>query len=202
MSRHPARRSEIALWVSYLVLAPLVVAISGGCARTVVLVQPTGPNATTALVYFIRRQYPPYIRGCKIVVNNKVLAAVANNEYVAVDLPAGRNHVVIDNNDSPLAFDMEADPDEIHYVVFTGDVTWVAYAHPVYTFRWSRRVFGVDREQGQRLLKELGPDGTPAPTEATNSSSGLSPNPDNTPVRPRPEPTPSSTGVRFFDQRR
>ena len=68
------------------------------CGSSKVFETASAPGGDTALVYFIRDSYPPYIYAVRLLVNGKQLATIANNDYVAVNVPVGNNSFTIDLN--------------------------------------------------------------------------------------------------------
>jgi hypothetical protein len=131
-------------------LLPFVAAL-GGCGSTAVLVPPRGPNADAGLVHFIRNDYPPYLYACTVTLNGRAVATIANNEFVAVDVPPGRNHVLISiSQGKDLAFDLEVEPNERHYIVLTGTV----YARP-YQVKIDWYAYAVTAAEGRRLMHDI-----------------------------------------------
>jgi hypothetical protein len=139
-------------------LAILLVA----CGSTKVFETASPPGGDKALVYFIRHSYPPYIHAVRLVVNGKELATISNNDYVAVNVPVGKNAVLVDVTDGkPLSFDMPVDRAEKIYVVLTGDVTksgQSAIRNNTFTIdlSWNLRAFPVARAEAETIVSEFG----------------------------------------------
>ena len=132
------------------------------CGSTEVFETASAPSGDTALVYFIRESYPPYIHAVRLLVNGKQLATIANNDYVAVNVPVGKNAVLVDVTDGkPLSFDMPIDRAEKVYVVLTGDVTKVgqsAIRNNSFTIdlNWNLRAFPVTRTEAEAIVSKFG----------------------------------------------
>ncbi len=147
------RRSLVAAWLALGAAA---------CGTTRVLVPPRGPDEATAVVYLIRKSFPPYVWGCEVAIDGRPVASIANNDFVAVDVPIGRHHVMVDVTQGPdFPFDLEVEPNETHYVVLTGAVLpghdQSSAGPSTYVLEWQRRAYAVTAEEGQALLASLRP---------------------------------------------
>jgi hypothetical protein len=95
-----------------------------GCGSTKLLQHVSAPGGDKALVYFIRKSYPPYVYALRLNVNGVTLATISNNDFVAVNVPVGKNSVLVDVTDGkPLSFEMSVEKADTRYVVLTGDVS-------------------------------------------------------------------------------
>lgn len=142
----------------FVSLAILMVA----CGSTKVFETAAAPSGDTALVYFIRQSYPPYIYTARLLVNGKELATIANSDYVAVNVPVGKNAVLVNITDGkPLSFDLPIEKAEKIYVVLTGDVTRAgqsAIRNDSFTIslNWNLRAFPVTRAEAEAIVAEFG----------------------------------------------
>lgn len=147
------RRSSLAVLLSLLV---------GGCSTTQVLQPVTEPTNEKALVYFIRKSYPPYVRELRVNLNNTVVATIANNDYVAVNVPVGENEVLLEVNDGKtLSFEMPIEEPGRIYVVLTGEVRKTGSAVTGYReftvyLNWNLRAYAVNRSEAELLVAEFG----------------------------------------------
>lgn len=108
----------------WLALALVCAFVLAGCGSTRVLQPVSAPGGNNALVYFIRKDYPPYLYAARLIVNGTALATVSNNDVVAVNVPVGSNSILVDITDGrELAFELEVREPGTMYVVLTGDVS-------------------------------------------------------------------------------
>lgn len=90
-----------------------VIACISGCASTKALATAAEPSGDQALVYFIRYKYPPYIHELQISADKKLVATLANSDYVSVNLPIGEHAVDLTIMDGrPLSFKLPIDRSE------------------------------------------------------------------------------------------
>jgi hypothetical protein len=130
-----------------------------GCATTTVYQQAGSPSQDSALVYVIRKSYPPYAFAGDLKVNGVVAAKVANDSYAAVNVPVGLSSLEFKFNaiegGVPLVFGLDVKPNETRYIVLTGDVSHVKDSGLVMKLRLSANAFEVNEASGKRLMQTL-----------------------------------------------
>lgn len=115
-----------------------------------------------ARVYFLRKSYPPYVRELRVNVNGAMVARIANNDYVAVNLPVGSNRVNLEVNDGkPLSFEMPISRAEDLYVVLTGDVNKTGSARTGYNeftvyLNWTLQAYPVSKSEAGLVVSGFG----------------------------------------------
>jgi len=120
--------------------------LTGGCATTTTFRSPESPGNGQALVYFIRDHFPPLQREAQLYVNGVQVATMADDDFVAVNVPLGQNAILLTiNGDKPFAFTMPVEHENTTYIAFSGDVTW-ALGGPTpdprfYTIDLTRRIY-------------------------------------------------------------
>lgn len=143
-------------------LALFLALLAAGCSTTQVMQPAAAPTEGTALVHFIRKSYPPYVRELRLYVNGALLATMANNDFVAVNVPIGKNAVLLEaNGGKPLSFEMSVDKPEHIYVVLTGDVrktgaTVTGYREITVNLMWSLRAYAVSKTEAASLVAAFG----------------------------------------------
>ena len=96
-----------------------------GCATTRTFKPAESPGRGSALVYFIRDHFPPLQREAQLYVNGNQVATMADDDFVAVNLPLGENTILLTiNGDKPITFTLPVTREETSYVALSGDVTW------------------------------------------------------------------------------
>jgi hypothetical protein len=145
----------------WAVLALFLSIFTSGCSTTQVMQKATAPTEDKALVYFMRKSYPPYLRELRISVNGTVVATVANNDFVAVDVPVGENKIDLDiNNSHPLNFRLPIARPERMYLMVTGDVTKTGTtqtgAGVSVQLSWNHRAIPLSRVEAESLASEFG----------------------------------------------
>lgn len=136
----------------------LVLVLLSGCASTHVYERSFPEGAALAEVHFIRHNYPPTLRGTHIYANNVLVADLANNDRVAVMLPAGKSIILIEADDGkPLTFEMDLGAGQTRYMVYTGSVDSMgtqAQGNTITTqLRWNLLAYEVDKSQAETILK-------------------------------------------------
>lgn len=102
------------------------------------------------------------MREVRIVANGKALATVANNDFIAVNLPVGANSIWLDVTDGkPLSFEMNIDREAKFYVAFTGGVTKTGQAMTSYNeftvyLQWHLRAYPVNKSEAQVIVEGFG----------------------------------------------
>lgn len=138
------------------------VAALSACGSTKVLQDVSPPGGDRALVYFIRKSYPPYIYPVHLNVNGKALATISNNDFVAVNVPIGKNNVLVDVTDGkPLSFELPVERADIMYVVLTGDVSKTGQAVTGYNeftvyLDWSLWAYPVSQSEAEAIVRKFG----------------------------------------------
>jgi hypothetical protein len=132
-----------------------------GCTTTSALQQVSAPGDGKARVYFIRDNYPPYLREVRIVVDGVVSAKVANKDFVAVNIPTGSHSILIEaSGGKPYSFEMPIDKPIDFYVVLTGDVKragWgMSYGQFTVYLRWNLQAYPVDRQEAESDVAGFG----------------------------------------------
>jgi|KBSMisStaDraftv2_1062788.scaffolds.fasta_scaffold539831_1 hypothetical protein len=96
-----------------MVAAALVV----GCATTKAFTPPQLPGDGRALVYFIRDGYGDGNGEAKVAINNVQVATLANDDFVAVNVPIGINYIEVAlRNKKPFDFTLHIDGAEKIYI--------------------------------------------------------------------------------------
>ncbi|MDM0032051.1 hypothetical protein QTI33_07835 [Variovorax sp. J22P271] len=140
----------------------LLTLILTSCSTTRTLQPTSAPGDGKALVYFIRKSYPPYVRELRLNVNGNLVATISNNDFVAVNVPVGRNTILLEVNDGkPFSFQMPIDRAEPKYVILTGDVKKVGQAMTGYReftvyLNWILRANPVSRSEAESAVAEFG----------------------------------------------
>jgi hypothetical protein len=143
-------------------LSLLLALLTAGCSTTQVMRPAVAPTEGKALVHFIRKSYPPYVRELRLYVNGDLLATIANNDFVAVNVPVGKNAVLLEANDGkPLSFELSVDKPEHLYVILTGDVrktgTEISGLGKITVYlRWSLRAYAISRAEAVSVVAEFG----------------------------------------------
>ncbi len=133
-----------------------------GCGTTQALQAVTPPAGHTALVYFIRDNFPPYIHVARLSVNGVPAATLANKDVVAVNVPVGNDRIRVDVTDGKtLQFDMPVDKADTRYVVITGKVENVGVVRTgFYGYigenHWFGSAYPVSEAKARTLLAGFG----------------------------------------------
>ncbi len=115
---HSTQTDRALIQTFHRFLVVLLLSAIAGCGTTRALQQPVPPGDGKALVYLIRKNYPPYVRELRVNVNGQLVATIANNDLVAVNFPLGINSILLEANDGkPLSFEMPIDKPERLFVV-------------------------------------------------------------------------------------
>jgi hypothetical protein len=135
--------------------------VGAGCSTTKALHTPSAPTEGQALVYFIRKAYPPTLFEGTLAVNGKPMATIANNDFVAINVPVGSNTISIDVfQGKPFSFTMPVARAEKSYVVLTGNVTSagqaVGYLQTTFYFNWHLRAYPVSEAEAQAIVGAFG----------------------------------------------
>lgn len=158
----PARPSI--LWLDRRIACVLVLLASilgAGCSTTKALHAPSAPGDGQALVYFIRKAYPPHLFEASLAVNGKPMATIANNDFVAINVPVGSNTISIDvTQGKPFSFTMPVAGAEKSYVVLTGNVKSagqaVGYLQTTLYFDWHLRAYPVSEAEARAIVGAFG----------------------------------------------
>jgi hypothetical protein len=136
--------------------------VVSGCGTSVV--HPEAEMSTTdASVYFIRKNYPPYLYSVSLRANGTRAATLANNDYVIVRVPLGLNKIEVDIFDGDdLKFDLPVTSDPM-YVLMTSDGykegTSYLSTSPVFFIsgiKWNLKGYPISKEEAQRVVAEFG----------------------------------------------
>ncbi len=152
-------RSRLAS-VLFLALPLACVLALSGCGTTRVLQPVSAAGGDNALVYFIRKDYPPYIYAVRLIVNGSTLATLSNNDFVAVNVPVGRNSILVDVTDGKkLEFDLQVEEANTRYIVLTGEVTnegqKVDYEGVTVFLNWKLWAYPVERSEAEAITTEF-----------------------------------------------
>jgi hypothetical protein len=147
------------LWRNSLLLS--LSFIASGCSTTQVFQPPFAPSNGNALVYFIRKSYPPYVHEVRLSVNGKAMGTVANNDFIAVNVPVGANRIQLDVTDGkPLSFEIKIEREEKLYVVFTGDVSRTRVTNRVLWYvvdlQWNLSASPVSKSEAESIVAGFG----------------------------------------------
>lgn len=134
-----------------------------GCATTQSFQNVVEAGSGLSKVYFIRKHYPPTLLEASIIVNDSKLATLADNDYVAVNLPIGKNNVLIEaTSGKPFKFVLNVENAERLYVLLTGDVYQTGstynYGSMTINMQWQLNAINLDQEKAKSLVKEFGKD--------------------------------------------
>jgi hypothetical protein len=149
--------------VAFLCLLTIASIALSGCGSTKVVQQPGARSSEEALVYFIRKKYPPYIHAVRLSVNGTVLATIANNDYVAVRVPLGVNAVAVDVLDGEdMKFEMPITSDPM-YVLLTADgyeqgPTYINH-NPVFvivSIDFNLKAYPISKSEAERIVTGFG----------------------------------------------
>jgi hypothetical protein len=136
-----------------------------GCATTQTLVPVEKASNTKALVYFLRKSYPPYIRELRVVIDGVTTATIANNDYVAVNVPVGKSDVILEATDGKnLAFELSVEKPGTLYFLLTGEVAKtgqdISSIYPVVSttvyLEWRLWATPISRDKAKLIANEFG----------------------------------------------
>jgi hypothetical protein len=159
---HSTKTDRALIQIFHRFLIVLLLSAIAGCSTTRALQKPVPPGDGKALVYLIRQNYPPYVRELRVNVNGQLVATIANNDLVAVNLPLGVNSILLEVNDGkPLSFDMPIDKPERRFMVLTGDVKttgqeMTGYNRLTVYMNWTLRAYQVSRQDAEAIASEFG----------------------------------------------
>jgi hypothetical protein len=99
--------------------------LMAGCATTNNFHPPEPPGHGKALVYFIRDHFPPLKREAQLSINGEQVATIADDDFVAVNVPLGQNAILLTiNGDKPFSFTLPVNREETMYLALSGNVSW------------------------------------------------------------------------------
>ena len=133
-------------WRAHACMALLIVAaLLAGCATTKAFTPPQLPGNDQALVYLIRDHYGDGDGEAQVLVNGTQVATLANNDFVAVNVPTGKNYVliVLNRHHKPLEFTLPINRAEKIYMSFSSSDKLVGasdingYVRVAYSRHWS-----------------------------------------------------------------
>ena len=100
-----------------MVLLMVAAVLLAGCATTKAFTPPQLPGNGRALVYLIRDGYGDGNGEAKVFINNVQVATLANDDFVAINVPIGINYVDVSlHKKKPLDFTLHIYREEKIYI--------------------------------------------------------------------------------------
>jgi hypothetical protein len=143
------------------IILVLVLLTLCGCGATQAVRPATPAGGDQALVYLIRKKYPPYVHQLRLSSDGAPLATLKNNDYVAVNLPVGKNKILADVTDGlDFTFAVDVERPEVMYIVLTGEVegTGVTTEHNAVNVHLltTLRSFRVTKAEAESIVAGFG----------------------------------------------